>query len=203
MAAPMLDLADGYYELPKGKLANLVTCLEMRAPPSRVLAPFPVGLSLERVDAADLEGYRHLFRLVGADWMWTSRLLMSDEALAGVLGDPARDSFRLTRDGVVSGIIELYFESSEVCELAFLGLVPGAVGMGLGRVLIDEGIRRAWARGISRLWVHTCSFDSPDALPFYIRSGFTPYARMVEVHDDPRLLGRLPMTASPQVPVLG
>ena len=27
----MLELPNGYYELPKGKLANVVTCLEMLA----------------------------------------------------------------------------------------------------------------------------------------------------------------------------
>ena len=63
-----------------------------------------------------------------------------------------------------------------------------AIGQGFGRVLMDEAIRRAWAKPIERFWVHTCTFDSPLALPFYIRSGFTPYLRMVEVHDDPRLL---------------
>ncbi|MBW8880224.1 MAG: GNAT family N-acetyltransferase, partial [Asticcacaulis sp.] len=179
---PVLDLADGYYELAKGKLANLVTCLEMLAPPARTLAPFPVGLELERVDPGDLVAYRDLFRAVGADWMWTSRLLMPDDKLAQTLSDPARDSFRLTADGETSGILELYFETSEICELAFFGLVPGAIGKGLGRALMDEALRRAWSRGIRRLWVHTCTFDSPDALPFYIRSGFTPYARMVEFH---------------------
>ena len=74
---------------------------------------------------------------------------------------------------------------------------------GFGRVLMDEAIRRAWAKPIERFWVHTCTFDSPLALPFYIRSGFTPYLRMVEVHDDPRLLGKLAREASPQVPILG
>ncbi|NMD08644.1 MAG: GNAT family N-acetyltransferase, partial [Phyllobacteriaceae bacterium] len=49
----------------------------------------------------------------------------------------------------------------------------------------------------------TCTFDAPQALPFYIRSGFTPYARMVELHDDPRLSGKLARDASPQVPLLG
>ena len=198
----VFDLADGYYDLPNSKLVNLVTCLEMLAPPKRTMAPFADGLELERVDPTDLGGYRDLFRAVGGQWMWTSRLLMPDAQLAAVLADPARDSFRFLTDGDVSGILELYFEGSGVCELAFLGLVPGAVGKGLGRMLIDEAIRRAWARGISRLWVHSCTFDSPEAVPFYIRSGFVPYARMVEIHDDPRLLGKLPLDASPHIPVL-
>jgi hypothetical protein len=52
------------------------------------------------------------------------------------------------------------------------------------------------------MWVHTCHFDHPSALAFYQRSGFRPYAVMVEVHPDPRLMGAMPKDASPQVPLV-
>ena len=68
---------------------------------------------------------------------------------------------------------------------------------------MNEALARAWARPISRFWVHTCSFDHPGALAFYQRSGFRPYQVMVEVHQDPRLTGHLPPEASPQVPLIG
>jgi hypothetical protein len=70
-------------------------------------------------------------------------------------------------------------------------------------MLMNEALVRAWARPISRFWVHTCSFDHPGALAFYQRSGFRPYQVMVEVHQDPRLTGHLPPEASPQVPLIG
>jgi hypothetical protein len=60
----------------------------------------------------------------------------------------------------------------------------------------------AWARPISRFWVHTCSFDHPSAVAFYTRSGFRPYATMVELMTDPRLEGRLPPDAAPQIPLI-
>jgi hypothetical protein len=50
--------------------------------------------------------------------------------------------------------------------------------------------------------VHTCTLDHPNALGFYLRSGFTPYARSVEIADDPRLHGVLPRSAAPHVPVM-
>ena len=55
---------------------------------------------------------------------------------------------------------------------------------------------------IERFWVHTCTLDSPQALGFYIRSGFAPVERQIEVFDDPRLTGVLPETAAPHIPVL-
>lgn len=199
---PLLDLPNDYYQLPKGKLANVVTCLEMLSKPGRPLQPWPDDLSLSVADPQDLESYRDVFRAVGQDIMWFSRLTMPDEKLRGILSHPRIDSFIFKRGSETLGLLELNFESETDCELAFFGLVPGKIGGGLGRTLMDEAIRRAWSRPIARFWVHTCTFDAPQALPFYIRSGFAPYARMVEIHDDPRNTGKLAATASPQVPVI-
>jgi GNAT superfamily N-acetyltransferase len=199
---PLLDLPNDYYELPKGKMANIVTCLEMLAKPARNLKPWQAAVSLQPVDPADLPAYRAAFRAVGQDLMWQSRLIMADEKLRGILANRKIDSFIMKQGDETLGLLELNFESETDCELAFFGLVPGAIGSGHGRMLMDEAIRRAWAKPIKRFWVHTCTFDSPLALPFYIRSGFTPYTRIVEIHDDPRLTGNLPQTASPNVPII-
>ena len=199
---PVLDLPNDYYELPKGKLANVVTCLEMLAKPQRALKPWQDDVALEKADPNNLEAYRDAFRDVGQDIMWFSRIIMADEKLRGILSNPKIDSFILRRGDEILGLLELNFEHGTDCELAFFGLVPNAVGSGLGRALMDEAIRRAWERPITRFWVHTCTFDSPQALPFYIRSSFTPYARMVEIHDDPRNLGKLDERATPQIPII-
>jgi GNAT superfamily N-acetyltransferase len=196
-------LAVGYHPLPEGCLANVVTCLEMRERPA--LRPSPVSEApvLERMGAADTERFRALFRAIGQDIMWFSRLILSDDALAAVLGDPQVESLALVRHGADVGLLELDFRQQGECELSFFGLVPSVIGLGLGRSLMNEALARAWARPISRLWVHTCSFDHPGALALYQRSGFHPYQVMVEVHHDPRLTGHLPRSASPQVPLLG
>ena len=68
--------------------------------------------------------------------------------------------------------------------------------------MMNRALGLAWARPIRRLWVHTCSLDHPGALDFYIRSGFVPFRRQIEVVDDPRATGLLPKTAAPQVPLL-
>jgi GNAT superfamily N-acetyltransferase len=198
----MTALAFGYSDLPPGKLANVVTCLEMHAKPEPRPAP-AAGLSLAPLNRGDLAGYRALFRAVGQDWMWFSRLAMADERLLAILADPGREHFALIKDGARAGILELDFSSAPgECELAFFGVIPAAIGSGAGRYLMNEAIARAWAKPISRFWVHTCTHDHPGALAFYIRSGFTPYRRMIEIHDDPRLLGLLPETASPHIPLI-
>jgi hypothetical protein len=49
--------------------------------------------------------------------------------------------------------------------------------------------------------LHTCTLDHPRAVPFYLRSGFRPFKREIEIFDDPRALGKLPRDAAPDVPL--
>ena len=199
---PMLDLANGYYELPPGKLLNVVICLEMKSRPGEIGPGLPDGFVLKRLGAGDLATHRAIFRDVGADLMWFSRLVMADEKLKAILTDPDVESFVVTQGATPIGILELNFREKPECELAFFGISQRAIGTGLGRALMNEALQRAWARPISRLWVHTCHYDHPRALGFYQKAGFRPYARMIEVHDDPRTSGHLPMVAAPQVPMV-
>ncbi|MCC7273790.1 MAG: GNAT family N-acetyltransferase, partial [Alphaproteobacteria bacterium] len=73
---------------------------------------------------------------------------------------------------------------------------------GAGRWLMNRAVEIAWARPIARFWVHTCTLDHPGALAFYVRSGFVPFRRQVEIADDPRLLGQAPRSAAAHVPVI-
>jgi GNAT superfamily N-acetyltransferase len=194
---------DGYSLVRPGKIASVVTCLEMTERPASKPRHSSGGtLALYRLDRPDIDAYRDLFRRVGQDWMWFSRLVMPDERLREIISDPKVEVYAL-RDGAAEiGLLELDFREEGQCELAFFGVVPEAIGRGAGRFLMDQAIAKAWARPIRRFWVHTCSFDHPSALGFYRRSGFRPYAFAVEVHDDPRLTGHLPRTAAPQIPII-
>jgi len=192
---------NGYTDLPPDKIATIVTYLEMRTKPRPTRREKRANWSLQRL-AGDLGRYRGLFRTVGEPWLWFSRAVMSDGELAAILQDPDVEAYALTDGTADIGLLEIDFRQRTEAELTFLGLVPGAIGQGAGRYLMDEAIGRAFARRVSRFFVHTCSLDHPSALAFYLRSGFTPYKRAIEVTDDPRLRGCLPVDAAPQVPVL-
>lgn len=199
----MQPLADGYHPLAPGKLATLVTFLEMRARPDRPRRPPPAGYRLRPVERWDLAEYKRLYTEIGWEWLWTSRLLIEEADLDRRLHAPETRSFVPERHGRPMGILEMDFTEPREPEIAFFGLVPDEIGGGVGGWLMDEAIARAFDRpGTRRLWLHTCHFDSPQALPFYMAMGFTPFARAVEVFDDPRLLGKLDAGAGPHVPVI-
>ncbi|CAA9337885.1 MAG: Histone acetyltransferase HPA2 and related acetyltransferases [uncultured Microvirga sp.] len=191
---------DGYTDLPPGKIAAVVTYLELfAAPPSRTTPAD--GWSLAPI-GGDLARYRGLFREVGEAWLWSSRVLTGDAELQAILDDPGVEALALRRDGADIGLLELDFRGAGECEIAFLGVAPRAIGTGAGRFLMDAAIGRAFARPITRLWLHTCTLDHPGAVAFYLRSGFRPYKRAIEVLDDPRLTGHMPREAAPHAPMI-
>lgn len=197
-----LNLPNGYYELPKGKLANVVTCFEMLSKPPARDTHLLDGFSLRRFSGKDIVEFRALFKSIGEDLMWFSRAIMADEKLAAILDNLQIESFALCQTEKPIGLLELNFTEMPSCELAFFGLTKDTIGQGLGRSLMNIAIEKAWAKPINRLWVHTCHYDHPNAVAFYKRSGFMPYALMVEVHDDPRQTGHMAKTASPHVALI-
>ncbi len=196
-------LASGFHPVPAGHVAAVVTHLTMALRPAPRPAAFPAGATLERIDAPDPAFYLDIFARVGAaDWMWFSRLAMAEAKLAAVLSAPGTEVFALMRDGRAEGLLELEFRDNGSCMLAFFGLTPALQGAGAGRAMMEAALDRAFARPITRLDIHTCTFDSPVALPFYLRSGFVAVRREVQVERDPRLCGVLPRDSARQIPVI-
>ncbi|MFN3618696.1 GNAT family N-acetyltransferase [Sphingorhabdus sp.] len=186
-----------------GDLGAIVTSLEMTSrPPLRAMPPS--DLRLERWLAPTADTYRTLFRRVGEPWLWFSRLELSDLDLLQTIHDPAvRIWAVLDRRGIEVGILELDFRQSGQCEIAFFGLVPELCGRGHGKWLMAMALQLGWAEaGVQRMWVHSCTLDSPNALAFYQRSGFTAFQRQLETFPDPRLTGLIPRGAAPHVPII-
>jgi GNAT superfamily N-acetyltransferase len=184
-----------------GELAAVVTYLEMREPPEGEVPPSP--LSLRTIERPDPGRYRELFRLVGAPWLWFSRLIMDDKALSAIIQHPQVELYSVVdQNGREVGMLELDFREAGQCELAFIGLIPELSGKGHGRWLLAEAVKRGLRGGVSRLHVHTCSLDHPAALSAYCRAGFRPFKRAIERFPDPRLLGILPLDCAPQIPII-
>jgi GNAT superfamily N-acetyltransferase len=196
-----MNLPNGYHAVPAGKLANVQTSLEMleRAP----LRPSPEGgWQLERLQKPDLQRYRAVVHRVGDDYLWATRLSMSDEELERFLLDRRIEAYLLRTDHGDEGVLELDFRVDRECELSLFGVAARLVNTGAGRWLMNRGIEIAWSHPIQRFWLHTCTLDHPNALAFYQRSGFVPFKREVEIYDDPRILGITPQETASNVPIL-
>lgn len=194
-------IADGYTDLAAGKIASVVTYLEMveRAANSE---PSSNGVELRQIQNAGVEWYRALYRRVGAQWLWFSRLEMTDAQLSEQLARSGNELFVAEENGNEIGMAELDRSDAKDVEITSFGLFPESIGKGFGRPFMQQLLKQAWDTSTERVWLHTCNFDGPAALSFYIKCGFRPYKRAIEVGDDPRISGILPADAAPQIPII-
>ena len=128
--------------------------------------------------------------------------VMPDDKLAAILDDPATMVLALERDGLATGLAELSFAKPGEVEIVMFGVVPQATGTGAARALMDAALAETVRPGVERVWLHTCSFDHPAAVRFYLGRGFRAFKFAIEVSDDPRLTGHLPRTAARHVALI-
>ncbi|RIY02646.1 GNAT family N-acetyltransferase [Aureimonas flava] len=186
----------------RGKIAAIATRLEMRERPAA--RPEPDGLDGEVVslEGISVDRYLDLFRRIGTDHLWLTRLLMAREDLEGLLAAPGTRLLGERVDGRLEGLAELDLSQGEgVCEIKYFGVTAARQGTGSARRLMNHAVAAAFDAGARRLWLHTNTMDHPRAMAFYGRSGFTPIGQEVEINDDPRLTGHLPRDAAPHVPI--
>jgi GNAT superfamily N-acetyltransferase len=194
-------IPDGYTDLAPGKIASVVTYLEMRSrPPLPDLAA--AFVALRRVSNPELDWYRLRYRRAGARWFWFSRLQMTDEQLTALLHRSTTEFFLAESAGSEIGIAEIDRSDPVNVEITSFALFAESMGKGLGRPFMAKLLDRAWDQSATRVWLHTCTLDGPTALTFYMKCGFRPYKRAIEVTDDPRIRGILPEDTAPQVPII-
>lgn len=119
-----------------------------------------------------VEHFRRLYRAVGDDWYWHDRNAWSDERLAGYLASPNVYLWEALVGDETAGYFEIERHDNGEVEIAYFGLVKTFMGRGLGKAMLTRAAQEAWALDASLVWLHTCTLDSPRALPNYKARGF-------------------------------
>jgi GNAT superfamily N-acetyltransferase len=130
---------------------------------------------------------RAMYFKVGKQWRWFDKRPWTDEQWQEYASDPNLRTFAGACNENVAGYFELHRDSTrdqiktEDVEIAYFGLLPEYIGGGLGGALLTSAIENAWAWSPtpSRVWVHTCNRDHPNALANYQARGFKIYKTVV------------------------
>lgn len=153
----------------------ITTHLEMLSLEALRLASKPARFTLGRVEQPNPAFARFLYTAAGADWMWYSRLDWDYARWWKHLNRPELELWVAYENGSPIGFFELEAQSAGNMEILYFGLLPEALGGGHGGALLEAAVRRAWAAGARRLWVHTCDLDHEHALANYRARGFTVF----------------------------
>lgn len=159
------------------------TYLEQTAPGDLRPAREPaVPVAVTRAELISPELNRYLYTAVGGDWFWLDRLDWTWQQWHDWLDRPGVETWVATVAGTPAGYVELDGATAGEVEIAYFGLMAGFVGKGLGGHVLTVGLREAWRVAerwpglapVRRVWLHTCTLDSPAALPNYLARGFDP-----------------------------
>lgn len=169
-----------------GKWPVTITYLQMEDRPAPFKLPPPaIPHAIIRAENPTLSFYRYLYDTVGADWAWTDRKKLSDEALEDVISNSATEIYVLYIKGVPAGFAELNKAGQpEAIDLAYFGIMPEFIGMKIGPYFLSWALEEAWREDPASVTVNTCTLDHPKALPMYQRFGFQPI-RQQELEIDP------------------
>ncbi|MDE2008057.1 MAG: GNAT family N-acetyltransferase [Rhodospirillales bacterium] len=178
---------------PSTRVAVTVTFLRMDRAPRDAAPTLPIECQVVRATACSVAFYRYLYNTVGADYVWWLRRTMPDGDLATLLGDPLVSIHVLYRNGEPAGFFELDSRYWPDVNLSYFGLLPWAVGSGVGYAFLRQAVDAVWRQGARGMTVNTCTADHPRALPSYLRAGFRPLRQVREIWDVPDRLGlRIP-----------
>ena len=166
-----------------------VTFLRMDRPPSGMVPALPAHAQVVPVPQCSVAFYRYLYNTVGHQYVWWLRRTLSDRQIAEVLRAPGLSVHVLMIHGEPAGFYELDAAPAPVTNLSYFGLMPWAVGQGLGMAFLHHAVFAAWQRGCSALTVNTCTADHPRALPNYVKAGFRKLRVITEDWPVPQSLG--------------
>lgn len=165
---------------PGDEIEYVVTYLDMIARPTAPVPPRPANMNLALLCAEDAppDYFLYLYRTVGAAYEWTDWLEKPRAQLEAFVGNPEILLYTCMLDGWPGGFFMLDTTEDGTCDLAYFGLVPQAVGRGLGRWLLATAVDTGWALpGVERMTVNTNTLDHPRAIGLYQRVGFRPIRR--------------------------
>jgi GNAT superfamily N-acetyltransferase len=162
---------------PDARVTTVVrTYVELRAPAQLRRADFPAGaIRFVQREPCTVDHARWLYRAVGERWHWRDRNAWTDDRFATYLASPAVTVWELRVDDEVAGYAEMRRDDDGSVEITSFGLIERFTGRRLGAAMLTAAAEQAWAMGATRVWLHTCTLDSPAALPNYLARGFKAY----------------------------
>ena len=150
--------------------------------PSRAEVP---ELEIREARIASPQLGRFLYTAVGGGWGWTDRLSWSYSKWLAHLERPEVEVWIAHLAGVIAGYVELEWQPEESVEIAYFGLLRQFMGRGIGGLLLSDTAERAFQTGAQRVWLHTCSLDSPRAIENYRARGFKLFKEETTFKDVP------------------
>ena len=128
--------------------------------------------SVELTNPKNFQLNKFFYKNIGKDCQWIDRLVWTDLDWTKYVSDEKLFTYILKNKDEIAGYFELLFnKNTKEAEIVYFGILEEYFGKKMGGYLLSESIKISFNMRCSRIKVHTCSLDHPNALLNYISRG--------------------------------
>ena len=125
--------------------------------------------SLKEANKDNFDLNKFFYKQIGKRHQWVDRLIWQDKDWLKYISNENLRTYIFKRENDLVGYFELVFNNND-CEIAYFGILEEFIGKGYGGFLLSEALKIGF-ESASRIWVHTCSLDHPNAIENYKSRG--------------------------------
>ena len=125
--------------------------------------------SLKEASKDNFDLNKFFYKQIGKRHQWVDRLIWQDKDWLKYISNENLKTYIFKRENDLVGYFELIFNNND-CEIAYFGILEEFIGKGYGGFLLSEALKIGF-KSASRIWVHTCSLDHPNAIENYKSRG--------------------------------
>ena len=124
------------------------------------------------VNPPDFQLNKFFYKQIGKKHRWVDRLIWNENQWIEYINYSKVKTYILQDYNNLAGYFEQIFDQKKLeCEIAYFGILQDYVGKRLGGYLLSQAIKKSFAMGANKAWVHTCSLDHKHALKNYLSRG--------------------------------
>ncbi len=130
------------------------------------------NFNVRLVDPPDFQLNNFFYKQIGKEHKWVDRLIWNENQWIKYINNSNVRTYTLQDNNNLAGYFEQIFDQKKLeCEIAYFGILQDYIGKKLGGYLLSQAIKKSFAVGANRVWVHTCSLDHKNALTNYLSRG--------------------------------
>jgi len=127
-------------------------------------------IQIEKKPSIDL--CKFFYKEVGKNFFWRDRLKWSDQDWLDYINSDFFKLYILKHNNKLAGYYELLYEpKTNSMEIPYFGIFKEFYGKKIGGYLLTEALSTSFKQKITKVWVHTCTLDHPNALKNYLARG--------------------------------
>jgi ribosomal protein S18 acetylase RimI-like enzyme len=129
-----------------------------------------IDILLKKKPTIDL--CKFFYKEVGRDFFWRDRLKWSNQDWLDYVNNDFFKLYILKYNNKLAGYYELLYDpKTNSMEIPYFGIFKEFYGKKIGGYLLTDALSTSFKQNITKVWVHTCTLDHPNALKNYLARG--------------------------------